>query len=460
GISEGLINGTFKDVLSFGVYIGMIVPLFFGLFLSLKGAVRLLPLLLSLVGMYMIFVIGSRSGLLCVWVSVLVFAVLFLGRISVRKSWNKRSSIFILGGASLVLLGFLAVTALFFLSDGKILKSKTLERWSPILQQRARGSATSPRFHLWKNAALMMKDYPLSGTGIGSYIIEVPNYAQIHHVPIIAPQSAENYLLQVGSELGAAGLIFVLWIFWEIIRQMKRRYAASLVNDKSGFILIGAMAGIASYFVNIQFHTYIGSYEIKYMFWLLVAVLFCCRPNDESRERKSFFASKINLLSILLIVVFAGVHLWNSTHSLSLKRRTEMFDLTQYFGLSKKEVTAAGEEFQWTGSYGGKTIRITGSVMILPLLASHPDIGDNPVTVRISTTTDFFREKTVLKEVVMDTGGWREYELDVASKVGLKVILLVEVNRTWNPQKVMGTSDPRNLGVAIGTIRFKGKPVS
>jgi len=40
-------------------------------------------------------------------------------------------------------------------------------------------------------------------------------------------------------------------------------------------------------------------------------------------------------------------------------------------------------------------------------------------------------------------------------EVNQEVILLFKVSRTWNPLKVLGTPDPRNLGVAVGKIRFK-----
>jgi hypothetical protein len=40
-------------------------------------------------------------------------------------------------------------------------------------------------------------------------------------------------------------------------------------------------------------------------------------------------------------------------------------------------------------------------------------------------------------------------------EVGEEVILLFKVSRTWNPLKVQGTPDPRNLGVAVGQIEFR-----
>ena len=46
-------------------------------------------------------------------------------------------------------------------------------------------------------------------------------------------------------------------------------------------------------------------------------------------------------------------------------------------------------------------------------------------------------------------------EYSIPQEVNQEAILLLKVSRTWNPQKTLGTPDPRNLGVAIGEIRFK-----
>jgi len=58
---------------------------------------------------------------------------------------------------------------------------------------------------IWKAAAHMIKDYPLTGVGMGAFIIELPNYAHTHQFPLRTTDSAENYFIQVFVELGILG---------------------------------------------------------------------------------------------------------------------------------------------------------------------------------------------------------------------------------------------------------------
>jgi O-antigen ligase len=131
----------------------------------------------------------------------------------------------------------------------------------------------------------MIKDYPLSGVGVGGFIIEVSNYAETHNLSIPNFQSSENYVLQVTSELGLYGLFLIFWVFWEILKQMRKNYLRFSGSDKNVFLYIGAVGGIVSYLINIQAHTYIGSYEIKYTFWLMTALIFLLNKNDDKEEK-------------------------------------------------------------------------------------------------------------------------------------------------------------------------------
>ncbi len=101
------------------------------------------------------------------------------------------------------------------------------------------------------------------------------------------------------------------------------------------------------------------------------------------------------------------------------------------------------------------SIKIEKPVIQIPLLASHPDIMKNPVKVKIFLIKDFFKQKKQLDEIVLTQSTWKIYEYHVPEEVNQEVILLLKVSRTWNPLKVLGTPDPRNLGVAIGKIDLR-----
>jgi hypothetical protein len=223
-----------------------------------------------------------------------------------------------------------------------------------------------------------------------------------------------------------------------------------------------------AHFMIYFFHTFIGSYEIKYTFWLLVGLAFCLgRPSEsegsdsaisDNEGRNGSWKKSLNIGAAAVIAVFGASLLWNSTHSLSLASRTALLGIKQNFGFYQLEKTADGREFRWTRGYGGTTIKIGKPVLKLSILASHPDIQANPVQVRVYLVKEFFRQKRLLAEITLSQDVWKTFEYDIPEEVGREVILLLKVSRTWNPQKTLGVPDPRNLGIALGKIEFEDKP--
>jgi hypothetical protein len=88
----------------------------------------------------------------------------------------------------------------------------------------------------------------------------------------------------------------------------------------------------------------------------------------------------------------------------------------------------------------------------MPLHASHPDIVADPVLVRVYRLAGFFEGKVLLGEAAIGDSSWKTLSLSLPDEMGREIILLLEVSRTRNPQKTLGTPDPRDLGVAVGKI--------
>jgi len=454
-IRQGLINATFKDALSFGAYLGIVLPLIISMIIFFKGTSKILPFFVFTLAVFILPHIGSRSGFISVIISLFLFLIL-----SLKTNWEKlkfisTKRILIVSVVSI----FIIIITIGGISSFK--NSRTSRKLNQLHYLYKAGNITTVlkgRWdYFWNMAAHMIKDYPLTGVGIGAYIIEVPNYAEINNSPFRKTDSVENYFLQVWSELGVIGLLFSLWIFWEIFKQINRSLGKSLAADRWKYIQIGISCGIIALFLQFFVHTYIGSYEIKYTFWLLVALVFCLEKSEveKEKEEKPLFSKNFKIFSVILIAIFGGIHLWNSTHSLSLKSRTEQLGLVQDFGFYQVEKDQSGREFRWTKSYGGTTIKIEKPVIEIPLLAAHPDIRKNPVNVKIYLVKDFFKQKTLLDEITLSESIWKTYEYSIPDEVGEEVILLFKVSRTWNPLRAFGTPDPRNLGVAIGKIQFK-----
>jgi hypothetical protein len=474
-ISGFLINATFKDALSFGAYLSLVTPLLLGISLAYKGIVRIFSFLLIVFSVYLMFSTGSKSGLLGLLISLSLFFILFLFVAFQRLRSKTFSFKKVHYSTYIVIVLTLSLIFSFFVSNisfiRKLKNSTTYLRLNNMIQLKKFDNIFAGRANtLWKMAFSMIKDYPLTGVGVGGYIIEASNYSAITKTPIGTPESAENYFLQVTSELGLLGLFFSLWIFWEILKRIFVNYGKFPNTDQSKFLLIGAISGFAAFLFNVQVHSYIGSYEITYAFWLLIGLIFSLSQGTKIAQnytekvdlattkvsaQKPFFNKRLKILAAVLVVLYSVIHLWNSTHSLSLKNRTEQLGIKQDFGLDKLEKTNKGREFRWTRSYGGLTIKIEKPVIVIPLLASHPDIQKKPLKVKLYLVKDFFKSKRLLKEITLTRTEWQDVALSVPEDVGREAILLIKVSRTWNPLKTTGAPDARDLGVAVGKISFR-----
>lgn len=458
-VRMGQINATFKDPNSFGVFLAVIFPLILGGILHYKKWTRLFFICVGLLTLLIVPQIGTRSGFLGLVIGFFVFFLFTI--LSSQKFFPNRSKKVAVGAAILVIT---AISIIGFLGLGQSRLFERLKNDTVSLSDQKSWTNISPeRFFLWKEAAEMIKDYPVSGVGVGSYIIELPNFYTKDkgtYEPSLESfrrnDSAENYFLQIGAEMGFIGLFFILWFFLLLIKGIKTRYKELLI-DKNKYIVFGAIAGIFSYFVNLLFHSFIGSFEVKYTVWLMVAIVLFSGPKKTRERENPRLLRRLKPAILVLILLFIGIYSWNSTHSLSLKSRSEEFGLKQQFGIGKLEETEEGRLFRWTEKAAGMTMIIEKPSIHIPLMASHPDIENNPVIVKVYLVKDFFKEKILLGEIVLKQCDWETFEFDIANEINQEVILLFEVSRTWNPLKVLGTPDPRNLGVAIGSIQFQSK---
>jgi hypothetical protein len=462
-INQGLVNATFKDAMSFSAYLTMIIPLLLGVFLSFKGVSRIFSFLILVLAGGMLFFTGSKIGLLSLGASLLVFVYLnrkfILHSLKVELLFRKMHW----STVAVVLLILVIMLNILVFHDAltkEFSGSQTIARLKVgLMDKTVNGIFVGRADILWKMAVLMIRDFPFTGIGMGSYIIEVSNYAKLQGITFEYSESAENHLLQIWAELGLAGVLLVVWIFWELVRKIRKVLLAVPFEDKERLILTGVISGLVAYFITIQVHTFIGSYEIKYFFWLFAGILFSMnrfRTDSAARTADKPPSGKRSLCYFFLAIIpFGGILLWNSTHALSLGSQTDRLGLKQEFGFYKQEKANDGSQFRWTGEYGGQAIRIEKATIHIPLLASHPDVRIKPVKVKVYIVRDLFRSRRFLGEVFLTAGTWRTFEFHIPEEVGRGVIVLVQVSRTWNPWKMLRIPDPRNLGVAVGKIYFQ-----
>jgi O-antigen ligase len=278
----GQINATFKDPNAFGAFLASLIPLLLAMIVAFKGTKRALLILTLAVLIFIFPQIGTRSPLLAIVISLLFFSVVwarwqFFGEKKSGKAYRKTAMVGLFLSVALIL----GLVGLRGFPNSRL--AQRLNVAARVISLREDLVKIFPeRYFLWREAGRMIKDHPLSGVGLGAYIIELPNYYQ-NDKDMPRPDiqrfkridTAENYFLQLGAELGIVGLAICFCLFWLIFKQMRRGLEANGEPDRlNRYIRLGASAGLIALLVNFLFHSYIGSFEIQYTFWFLAALVF------------------------------------------------------------------------------------------------------------------------------------------------------------------------------------------
>jgi O-antigen ligase len=446
--SQSRINGTFKDPNSLALFLAAFSPVFLGLALSSKKSTRAVYLLLTLLLLWIFPAVGSRSGLLALLVALAAFILLATWS---QRGKPKKRDVFVLS-AFLIFVIFIILVAVFF--GDSILSSRISRSLHLVGQENSWNEVFAHRLHFWRVACSMIRDYPLTGVGVGAYIVELPNYSKILGLPFRYTDSAENYLLQTGSELGLIGFLAAAWLLFELARVLRRGVRSMAEQGRDSFVLIGIFSGLLVYFMSFLFHSYIGSFEAKYLFWLLVTCFIVFSNASEVPDRRPKASRTVLMTAGITLVVFAGIHTWNSVHSLSISDQTRRFGWKQNFGLYKLEKDDQGNPFFWMKRSAGFTLEKRGSVFKATIRASHPDIRENPVLVRVYSADPYFRRKALLKDIVLQDSRWLEVEFPVR-EMPQTFRLVFETGRDWQPQQSLGLPDSRRLAIALARARFQ-----
>ena len=158
-----------------------------------------------------LFVLSGRSG-----------HVVAIGLLSLAIMWELPRKY----RALVVLLPFVLVTALFFSS------SKVNERLTAVNSEVANYSSTEAsvtssgiRLELWRNAAQLISEHPLAGSGVGSWSSEfnrIRRIANPTHIDIPGNGNPHQEYLQWGVQLGFPGLLLFAGLLVALLRDSLR----------------------------------------------------------------------------------------------------------------------------------------------------------------------------------------------------------------------------------------------
>ena len=238
GTSElGLGMGTFVNRNHFAGYLLMVIPLTIG-FLFSRGAqsfrkpthwlhrLSVLDGKSLLIGFSVVVMIlglilsASRMGILSLLFSFSL--IILLVRNPREGSRFSKRSVFILGLAILwgASIGLDAVISRFFLISDDL----------------------GMRRMIWENTQKIVKDFPVVGSGLGTFTQVFPMYRSFHIRGLVT--HAENDFLQLVSEVGIMGFGLVLVLFLILIVRAVSNVRSLSLTEPQRYIGIGGLVGI------------------------------------------------------------------------------------------------------------------------------------------------------------------------------------------------------------------------
>ena len=176
----------------------------------------------------------------------------------------------------------LGVLALLAAIMGVVLAPRILTRFS-YAQRDA-----PERFELWQDSARIVRDYPLLGTGLGTYRDVLPNYRPQKDFFFVAgiPQPAainyaHNDYLQLLTECGFVGFGLMAWALVATLRHLFSRFA-NHADWEVAAMGSSLLAGIVAFLLHslVDFNMHIPANAL--MFCLLLSIALVLAQNVES----------------------------------------------------------------------------------------------------------------------------------------------------------------------------------
>jgi O-antigen ligase len=242
GISS--VTGTFINRNYFAGYLLMVIPLSMGLFLSreaihagrFKGWRQRLSSLdgkTLLIGFGIIVMIlglifsASRMGILSLLLSFSLISILFKN--PQRGKGFSKTTVLVLGLAVLwaFWIGLDAVI-------GRFLNMSEDLKW---------------RWTTWEDTFRVVKDFPILGSGLGTFSQMFPMYKSFHMRRFVS--HAENDFLQLASEVGLIGVGILLILFFFLFVRVVSGIRSMSTTDSGRYIGIGGLVGILA----LMFHS-------------------------------------------------------------------------------------------------------------------------------------------------------------------------------------------------------------
>ncbi len=132
--------------------------------------------------------------------------------------------------------------------------------------------STPIRFHLWKEALRMIRDYNFTGCGLNTYSVVARDYKSFD----FGANYPHNCYLQMAAETGLFGLSAFLWVLLVFFKTGLRHF-----NLRKDYLVLGLLSGILAFLVQSFFDTNLYALQLVVLFWYMLGLTAAVTKLDQ-----------------------------------------------------------------------------------------------------------------------------------------------------------------------------------
>jgi O-antigen ligase len=392
----------------------------------------------------LIFIIVSYSR--ATWLAFLMLSIILIFLILSRqkKIWFLLSVLIVFCSSS-YLLGpaLLESNNGYFYRLGRLISVKNY----------ANDKTVVGRLDRWKIALRIINDFPLTGSGIGTYMRLAPSYYlslkqdnQLikKHNQKWSKNNAHNYYLQLWAEIGSIGLILFFSI---LICVYKIGLNVSFLQDKKKPQICGLLLGLSAYLITmITSHPLIIS-KHQFLFWFIIsAIVLSCADRKEKFMNSKIGTIVLSLPVVLLVVLLPG-------YILNAKTIEEIEGVHYEYGFYEKEKFEK-RNVRWTMKMSGSKEFAKTDILGIQVFAMPEEISEENFYL------DIFINNTQIDRVYFQETGFKRLYYHIPGIKNHVYLLRTMANKTFNPYKIGLTKNlkhSRDQGVALKNIKYLTK---
>ena len=268
-------TAAFKTSNGLGSYLSVLIPILGVLWFSLseKFWLKILTFTVFLVSLWVLVLTFSRGA----WIGMIMGCA--LGGLIVL--FHKKKSNLIIS-FSFLFIGFVCLVTFFFML--------AQSSYSSLL---IRNATVSWRMDIWLTGIEMIKDRPLFGHGINTFMTLFEQYRLDSGSN---PTYAHNCFIQLAVEVGLVGLIGFLFIIIKLFQYFLCHFEIMLSNDQNAaYLAVGIFSGISAFIVHSLFDTNLYSLQLSAYLWCMIGLLMALLKIDQSENAQVLVSSGLGL---------------------------------------------------------------------------------------------------------------------------------------------------------------------